>query len=32
MATAQEIENMVQEVMSKSYPEELLKAAGEMIV
>jgi phosphoenolpyruvate-protein phosphotransferase (PTS system enzyme I) len=31
MATAQEIEAMVQEVMSKSYPEELLKAAGEML-
>jgi phosphotransferase system enzyme I (PtsI) len=32
MATAQEIENLVQETMSKSYPEELLKAAGEMII
>ncbi|HEY1588065.1 MAG TPA: putative PEP-binding protein, partial [Polyangia bacterium] len=31
MATAQEIETMVQDVMSKSYPEELLKAAGEML-
>jgi phosphoenolpyruvate-protein kinase (PTS system EI component) len=31
MATAQEIETFVQETMSKSYPEELLKAAGEMI-
>ncbi|HWE28914.1 MAG TPA: phosphoenolpyruvate--protein phosphotransferase [Polyangia bacterium] len=31
MATAQEIEAMVQEVMGKSYPEELLKAAGEML-
>jgi len=31
MATAQEIENLVQDVMGKSYPEELLKAAGEMI-
>ena len=31
MATAQEIETMVQDVMGKSYPEELLKAAGEML-
>jgi phosphotransferase system enzyme I (PtsI) len=31
MATAQEIEAMVQEAMSKAYPEELLKAAGEML-
>jgi phosphotransferase system enzyme I (PtsI) len=31
MATAQDIEAMVQETMSKSFPEELLKAAGEML-
>jgi phosphotransferase system enzyme I (PtsI) len=30
MATAQEIEAFVQDVMSKRYPEDLLKAAGEM--
>jgi phosphoenolpyruvate-protein phosphotransferase (PTS system enzyme I) len=32
MATAQEIEAFVQEKMSKTYPEDLLKAAGEMII
>jgi phosphotransferase system enzyme I (PtsI) len=30
MATAQEIEQMVQEVMFKRYPAELLRAAGEL--
>ena len=31
MATAQEIEALVQATMSQRYPEELLKAAGEML-
>lgn len=31
MATAQEIEALVQDAMSRRYPEELLKAAGEMV-